>query len=344
MPTISIVMPMYNAAAYLERVLPPLERALAAGRVAEVLVVDDGSTDDGPSRCRAAGFTVLSSGGRKGPGFSRNVGAGAAGGEIVFFVDSDVVLHDDAPERVAQHFAARSEVVALFGAYDDRPAAPGIVSRYRNLLHHFVHASHAGEASTFWAGCGAVRKPAFLALGGFDAQHYLHPSIEDIELGYRLRAAGGVILLVPEIQGTHLKRWTLGNMLHTDVFRRALPWGRLLQHPGRAGKALNVTNAERLKALLAGAFLLALLLGAVRPPFLAVAAGLLLAAILVSWPFYALVLRAAGVTTAVCAVFLHQLYFVYGAATFVYCVVESKLGLAPPPPAAVKPVDARKRG
>lgn len=332
MASISVVVPMWNAAGYLDRVVPPLRRALESGRVAEVIVVDDGGDDDGPQRCAAAGFRVLRSGGRRGPAWCRNLGAQAATGEVLLFVDADVVMHDDVPERVAAHFAARADVVALFGAYDDQPAARGIVSRYRNLLHHFTHHAHAGEASTFWAGCGAVRRAAFLAAGGFDAAYYAQPSIEDIELGYRLRRAGGVILLDPEVQGTHLKRWTFASMLHTDVFRRALPWGRLLQHPELAGAVLNVSNAERLKALLGAGFYATLLAGLFHAPFLGAACALLLVAALTSWPFYAAVLRAAGLPTALAALFLHQLYFVYGIAAFAWCVVEHQLQLAPKPP------------
>jgi cellulose synthase/poly-beta-1,6-N-acetylglucosamine synthase-like glycosyltransferase len=336
-PTLSVVMPMYNAEGYLGRVVPPLERALRDGRVREVIVVDDGGTDSGPARCQAAGFTVIRSGGRLGPGACRNQGALLAQGDALLFIDSDVVMRDDVPERVRSWFAKRPDVVALFGAYDDQPHAPGVVSRYRNLLHHHTHSSHAGEASTFWAGCGAVRRPAFLAVGGFDALHYARPSIEDIELGYRLRRAGGAILLAPEIQGTHLKRWTFFSMTHTDVFCRALPWGRLLQHRELAGAVLNVSNAERLKALIAGAFLASLLLSLLHRPFLGAAIGLLLVAALVSAPFYALLWRSAGAVTALAGLFLHQLYFVYGAATFVWCVIEKRLGLAPTPPRGTLP-------
>jgi glycosyltransferase involved in cell wall biosynthesis len=313
-------------------VLPPLRRALEAGRIAEVIVVDDGSTDDGPRLCREAGLAVIPSGGRLGPGACRNAGVRAARSELVLFIDSDVVMHDDVPALVEAAFAARPEVVAVFGAYDDRPAAPGIVSRYRNLLHHFVHVSHAGEASTFWAGCGAVRRAAFEAAGGFDAARYAQPSIEDIELGYRLRRAGGTILLDPRIRGTHLKRWTFGSMLRTDVFRRALPWGRLLQHPGHSGAVLNVSNAERLKSLIAGAFYVSTLVGFVHAPFFGAAAALLAVAVVVSYPFYAVVARSAGLPTAIAAVFLHQLYFVYGAVAYAWCVIEHRLGRAPPPP------------
>ena len=84
-----------------------------------------------------------------------------------------------------------------------------MVSQYRNLLHHFVHQEGNPEASTFWAGCGAVRRAAFDAVAGYDEARFRRPSIEDIELGYRLRRAGYRIRLDRDLQCTHLKRWRL---------------------------------------------------------------------------------------------------------------------------------------
>ena len=78
---------------------------------------------------------------------------------------------------------------AVFGAYDESPAAPGLVSQAKNLAHAFVHHGSPGNAVTFWAGLGAVRTQVFLAVNGFD-ERFGRPSIEDIDLGYRLTAAG----------------------------------------------------------------------------------------------------------------------------------------------------------
>src|SRR5690349_17222010 len=130
-----------------------------------------------------------------------------------------------APER---RFAGDPALVAVFGAYDDDPRHPGLTSRYRNLLHHHVHSGAAGEAETFWAGLGAIRREAFEAAGGFDAERFPQPSIEDIELGARLRRGGARIVLDPSIRGRHLKAWTPWSMVRTDLTRRGIPWTRLL--------------------------------------------------------------------------------------------------------------------
>jgi glycosyltransferase involved in cell wall biosynthesis len=118
-----------------------------------------------------------------GPASARNSGAADATGDVVVFVDADVLPHADAVGRIRAAFAADPDLTAVFGSYDDAPADPGVVSQFRNLLHHHVHQQGAGEARTFWAGLGAVRADAFREAGGFDAERYKLPSVEDIDLG-----------------------------------------------------------------------------------------------------------------------------------------------------------------
>ena len=187
---ISVIMPVYNGRALIVRSLSPLIDMLRRGELVEVIVVDDTSTDDTAVIAAGLGARVIPSGGRLGPGGARNVAAVQASGEILWFVDADVVVHEDAVLQLRRAFAEPG-VTAVFGSYDDRPPASNFLSQYKNLVHHFYHHRGRSEASTFWAGCGAVRKDAFLATGGFDMVRYTRPSIEDIELGYRLRAAGG---------------------------------------------------------------------------------------------------------------------------------------------------------
>ena len=155
-----------------------------------------------------------------GPAAARNAGAARAKGSILVFVDSDVLVHADAFTRIRAAFEAEPDLAAVFGSYDDLPSMHGVVSTFRNMLHHYVHQGSGGVATTFWAGLGAVRREAFVEVDGFDDWRFRSPSVEDIELGLRLATAGGLIRLDPEIQGTHLKRWGFGSMLLT---RPALP-------------------------------------------------------------------------------------------------------------------------
>ena len=224
---ISVVMPAYNAAHHLPRVLAPLLAMRNAGEIAEIIVVDDQSTDTTAEVARDLGARVLMNPSRGGPGAARNHAATQAIGDILWMVDSDVIAHPGGAAQIAKAFQDAT-VHAVFGSYDDAPADQSWMSQYKNLMHRYYHQRARHEASTFWAGCGAMRKSAFLAVGGFDVETYKRPSIEDIELGYRVKASGGRILVLPDLLGKHLKIWTIRNAIHTDIFCRALPWSRLM--------------------------------------------------------------------------------------------------------------------
>lgn len=203
---------------------------------------------------------------------------------------------------------------AVFGSYDSEPSEPTLVSQYRNLLHHFVHQTSRENASTFWAGCGAIRRSSFEKAGGFDAERYRGAMIEDIELGHRMRALGMQIRLNPSIQVKHLKRWTLLQMVRSDVFSRGIPWMRLLfKHSRASGELgdLNLKVSGLISVALAwsGAFLFCLSLW--LPELLygsCLALGLLLAANL---PTYRYFWKIRGLRFALMIIPLHMLYHLY---------------------------------
>ena len=247
---VSVVVPAYNNVCELSRSLSALRNA--AGADSELIVVDDGSSQDVSSTAAHWGARVLRLARNAGPAAARNYGARHARGQVLFFVDADVVVPNDAIRRIQTILDCHEEIAAVFGSYDAAPAAPGLISQYRNLLHHFVHQNGKAEASTFWAGCGAVRRAAFERVGGFDEQRFPRPSIEDIELGYRLRRAGYRILLDKSLQSMHLKRWTLRSVIRTDIVYRAIPWCRLIVETGEAPDDLNVQGSQRMSVALTG--------------------------------------------------------------------------------------------
>jgi GT2 family glycosyltransferase len=235
-----------------------------------------------------------------GPAAARNRGAARAMCELLVFVDSDVAVHPDVFVRIRQAFAENPGLAAVFGSYDDDPAEPGLVSGFRNLLHHHVHTQAAGPASTFWAGLGAIRAAVFEELGGFDERRYPLPSIEDIELGARLHARGYPVLLVPDIQGKHLKRWTFASMIHTDFSRRGIPWAELVLARESDAGALNLGLRHRLSAMASISLLVSLGLRRYR-----VAAASAVAFTALNRDFYVLVARRRGAAHAGAGLVLH---------------------------------------
>jgi glycosyltransferase involved in cell wall biosynthesis len=316
---LSVVVPVRNDPERLRACLGGLRASTL--REHEVIVVDDASTDDTAEVAASLGARVIRQAERTGPAAARNRGVAEARADYVMFVDADVCVHPDTLARVMAGFAEDPRTDALFGSYDLTPGSPNFLSQYKNLFHHYVHQRAAVVASTFWSGCGAIRRGVFLEAGGFSAE-YRRPAIEDIELGARLVRAGRRIVLRKDVQATHLKRWTLGGLLKADVWDRGVPWTELILREGRGlPNDLNLKTAERVSALLACA-VVALALGALvggplpRAAWLGALAATLVVFVAWNHEFYGFFARARGLVFAARVIPLHVLYYLYSIAAF----------------------------
>ncbi len=242
-----MVVPAHNSVRDLELCLAALNHS--SHPYHECIVVDDASTDDTPKVAEKAGCRLIRMETNSGPAAARNAGAAKATGDILFFIDSDVCVSTDTLRRVADHFGADPKLDALIGSYDDRPQQPDFLSQYKNLLHHFVHQQGSDVASTFWSGCGAIRREVFLRYSGF-SEDYKRPAIEDIELGYRLKADGCKIMLDKQLQVKHLKAWTFWRLLRSDIFDRGIPWTELIWRDTSMPSDLNLQISQRISVVL----------------------------------------------------------------------------------------------
>jgi GT2 family glycosyltransferase len=322
---LSVIVPAYNAAGFLDRCLQSLEDS--EFRDYECIVVDDASTDDTRTVAARHPVTLLALDRNGGPARARNRGAARAQGEILVFIDSDVCVHPDTLGRIDAHFREHPSADALMGSYDDTPEHPAFVSQYKNLFHHYVHHRSSAEAWTFWAGCGAMRRDVFLAFGGFD-ESYTRPCIEDIELGSRLHASGHRIDLNPTIQVTHLKRWTLWGLVRTDVRDRGIPWFLLMRQRRSIPADLNMTRAHRVSVALVAALVIlcSILAGSLvglpkgshtLPMAAASMAACALLLVFLNRDLYQFFARKRGLAFAAATVPLHWLYYLYCGASVV---------------------------
>jgi glycosyltransferase involved in cell wall biosynthesis len=319
--TISVIVPAFRAEKLLPKVLAPLMAMQARGEVDEVIVVDDQSPDATAKVAKEMGARVLVTPQNGGPGVARNLAAEVAKAEVLWFVDSDVIAWDDGAVKLAAQFADPS-VAAVFGSYDTTPAGASWFSRYKNLMHSYYHQIARREAKTFWAGCGAVRADMFRKIGGFDVATYRVPSIEDIELGYRIHAAGGSIVVDPTLLSKHLKVWTIRNAIFTDIFRRALPWSRLIIAREGLSDDLNTSHAERFRAVLAGCFILSVLALIIAPGLWPLTLGLLASVMVANIRLLRFFITNLGILRALAAMLYHQIYYVYSAGSFAWCLFE----------------------
>jgi len=202
-------------------------------------------------------------------------------------------------------------LTGVFGSYDDNPVAEGAQSQYRNLLHHYVHQKSGGETGSFWAGIGAIRANELREIGMFDESRYSTAQIEDVELGYRLSRRGRKILLDPLIRGTHLKEWTLGGIIRTDLFNRGIPWVRLLLESGSGGLNGPSLGARDVAGVgLVGASILLLLLWPMtgRIGLAALAVLCLTFSIVLSLPFHMWLWKSRGARVGLVSIPLYLLY------------------------------------
>jgi len=190
----------------------------------EVVVVDDGSTDQ--TRAIAANFPVrvVPTAGRVGPAAARNLGARTAEGDLLFFIDSDVMVRPDTVSRIVAAFEG-PDLEGLIGVQAADMRHRDLVSQYKNLWMRWTYCRRRGEVPLFYTTAAAIRRDAFLRAGGFD-QAYATPNVEDTAFGQKLARLGIRVCIDPELEVEHVRRYSLAGLLRTD-FARAVSLTRL---------------------------------------------------------------------------------------------------------------------
>jgi glycosyltransferase involved in cell wall biosynthesis len=309
---LSVIVPFHRDLTLLARCLAALHPLPPDS---ELIIVADGTVDDCRDVAAAHRARVITISGPSGPAVARNVAARMAAGDVLVFIDADVMVSGGALTRLARMFVDEPRTSAVFGAYDERPVHPGFVSQYKNLAHSYIHQSSAPRTQTFWAGFGAVRRDVFLALGGFD-ERFRRPSVEDIDFGYRLTDAGHTVILDPSLCACHQKRWTLTSMILSDVRDRGIPWTQLILRYSAMSDDLNLRREYRSCVVLAYLAVVSLALGLVDTRFLEGTALLIVGLGLMSRRYYAFFYRKRGCWFAMRVFPLHVLHHLYNGCSF----------------------------
>ena len=323
-PTISIVIPVYNGGPAFRRCLASV--SLLQPAPLEIIVVVDGDGDDSAEVAVCFKAEIIRLLQRGGPARARNQGALRAKGEIVLFLDADVTVPPGLLKQVAEAFAGAPETAAIIGSYDDEPAADSLISEYKNLMHHYVHQYSDEQAATFWGACGAIRRDVFIAVGGFD-ERYRRPCVEDIDLGYRLRAAQYPVRLRKSLQVKHLKRWTFLSMLKADILDRAMPWTELIVRHRVFPSDLNLRHSDRLSVAAIYVLLLTVPLAVQSPSWLAISWGVTLLLLILNRHTYRFFLAHRGIAFTAAAIGLQWLSLIYSGMAFAVGIV--RYGLVP---------------
>jgi glycosyltransferase involved in cell wall biosynthesis len=209
---VSFIIPVRNDAVRLRRCLTTIRANAPAHDEVEIVVADNGSTDDTAAVARGFNARVLTL-----PSLSvaalRNRAAAEARGQVLAFVDAD---HEIDPHWVASATDALSDQgVAAVGALCVAPAHGTWVQRMYDALRGRTE----GRSDVEWLGSGnmAVRRESFDKVGGFDVSL---ETCEDVDLCQRLRQAGLRVRGDDRLRNVHLgDPATLGKLYRSELWR-----------------------------------------------------------------------------------------------------------------------------
>lgn len=287
-PAIAIIIPTLNAETTIRKCLDAVLAQTLSG--IEIIVVDGGSTDRTVEIVKERSCRVVVDDAAPGPAHGRNRGVAETTGDIVLFVDADVVLATDVASRVMDDLVADPDAAGVNGVYEPEPAndPASPFDRYM-ALRKFCNFSGFRTFTHITTACGAIRRTVFEEVGGFDERFV---EMEDIELGYRV-TEHHTILLDPEVRCRHFFRPF--TQVARRYFRRTLYWLALFGRTRRFGSGIT-SRGRGVGAIcaLAGVLLLAIAV-LLREPVLAIGASLLLVPFVVSnRAFYAAAFRREG--------------------------------------------------
>ena len=220
---ISVIIPVRNGGASFAQCLDALARVEYGAY--EVVVVDDGSTDDTAAVARERGCQVVSMDRQSGPAAARNAGAREADGDILFFVDGDIVVPPHALS-VVNNALADADTDAVVGILSREATFERLQNTYENLYMHYMYAGYEDTIPIFYTSAAAIERCVFEETGGFD-ERYTAPGIEDMAFGRRLLADGRKVRFQRELAVTHRKEFTLSQLLRVN-FRKAVGTTRLI--------------------------------------------------------------------------------------------------------------------
>jgi GT2 family glycosyltransferase len=278
----SIIIPTFNGASRIASCLESLAKQ-TAGRNVEILVVDDGSTDNTANVVRGFSSARLISQANAGPASARNRGALEAQGKILLFTDDDCVPQPDWLEAMLGPFQDL-EVVGAKGVY--RTHQKNLTARFVQIEYEDKYRLMAGQPNidfidTYSAG---FRRDRFLEMTGYDTSFPV-ACAEDIELSYRMSARGWKMKFVPAAIVYHTHPDTLSRYLkkkYKFAFWRMLA---VRKNPGKGVKDSHTPQIMKLQLLFAPALLLAVGFDLLVPPKEPISAFVLIGFLLTTVPF-----------------------------------------------------------
>lgn len=214
-PKISVIIPVKNASKTIVSCLDSVY--LNNYDDFDVVVVDDGCEDNTIDIVSKYNCVILKNDIHHGVSGARNIGAFSSKGDVLVFIDSDIVIPKDALLNISlkmQHY----NIDAVVGILGEKIRFNNFSSQYKNLWMYYTFNNLPNNISLIFTSIAGIKRNVFLKYGGFDI-NYKTPNVEDNEFGIRLSEARHNIVLDKTLQVEHLKYYNIYSLLRTHYFR-----------------------------------------------------------------------------------------------------------------------------
>lgn len=212
---ISIIIPVYNASNTLKECLEAIYSSNYTNY--EVILVDDCSQDNSLKIAYSFPCKITKLSQNSGAAIARNKGGEIAQGEIIFFIDSDIVINSDTLSLINEDFK-NPEIAGVVGLLSSKLRFRNFASQYKNLWMHYTYKILPDFVGVSYTSVTAFKKDIFLELGGFD-KNYREANVEDTEFGQRILTKNYKLYSNKRLEVEHIKYYTLRQVLKLDFKR-----------------------------------------------------------------------------------------------------------------------------
>jgi glycosyltransferase involved in cell wall biosynthesis len=226
----SVIIPNYNGSQTIGTCLESVFAINDEDR--EVIVVDDCSEDGSLDIIRRYPCRLIQLEKHAGASAARNAGALNSRGDVLFFIDADCLLQENAPSIIRKYLHEHSAEVVMGGTYTPTPYDPGFFSAFQSAFIHYFETKLSDAPDYLATHALVIRAETFRKMGGF-REDFL-PILEDVDFSHRLSGAGYRLIMNPDLQVRHIfnlsllrslqnavrktRYWIMYSLTHKDLF------------------------------------------------------------------------------------------------------------------------------
>lgn len=215
---ISVIIPAYNSESTLKDCLKSVFSSSI--KPLEVIVVDDFSADKSAEIAKQFPVKLISLAKNYGSGYARNTAVENSSGEILLFIDADVMIKRNTLNVLIESFIKDTALDAVIGLFSKEHPNKNFFSQYKNLYMHFAFSRIHGHVDFLFTSICAIKKTAYLSFSKTRLK------ADDTEAGQRYKIAEKKIGSNKDLEVIHLKAYRFISFIKND-FVIPYDWARI---------------------------------------------------------------------------------------------------------------------